>query len=378
MTSQERKEAINLLMNLLSIPSITGTGGEFDLANFIHTYISEAGIDASIDLVSSFQANVIAKVGNLENRGKSMVWNGHLDTVPYGDSALWKFNPATPVLKDNFIFCRGAVDMKSGLASMLYAMTSLYKKKILPKTSLLFIATCDEEKSGSGARHVVNSGLMEQSEMLFIAEPTGNTLGVAQKGCLLVRFFVKGLASHSAYPETGISAISQMVALFSILQRKIEVTNHPLLGKASVVLTKIVGGTSHNMIPDSVEALVDIRFNPDLTSLEIKSIISKAIIDCSIDATFEILNERAPIVTRHSQTILKEALNKNIEETGVRYFTDASILAYNKRDFPVFLYGPGVAQLAHQPNECVSINEYLDAIHFYQQIYIRYSLNTRK
>ena len=71
------------LMNLLSIPSVNGENSEKDIAVYIQQFMVESGIDAQIQFIDEKHANVVAKL-----QGKSseiIIWNGHMDTVPYGD-----------------------------------------------------------------------------------------------------------------------------------------------------------------------------------------------------------------------------------------------------------------------------------------------------
>ena len=76
------------LMNLLSIPSVNGENSEKDIAVYIQQFMVESGIDAQIQFIDEKHANVVAKL-----QGKSseiIIWNGHMDTVPYGDEQLYE------------------------------------------------------------------------------------------------------------------------------------------------------------------------------------------------------------------------------------------------------------------------------------------------
>ena len=88
----------------------------------------ESGIDAQIQFIDEKHANVVAKL-----QGKSseiIIWNGHMDTVPYGDEQLWDTNPRTPIEKEGKIFARGASDMKSGLAGMIWTLCKMKEERL--------------------------------------------------------------------------------------------------------------------------------------------------------------------------------------------------------------------------------------------------------
>ncbi len=367
MNEKQKKEAINLLLQLLSIESVTEQGGELSLVQFIDQYLQSYGIRSEIQSIQDGRANLIAQIDNRASSEGVVVWNGHIDTVAYGSIDLWKTNPCVPFVANGFIYARGSSDMKSGLVAMLYAITSLWRQGQFPRQSIRFIATCDEEKNGLGARQILESGYMKDSQVLFIGEPTDNKLGTAQKGCLWIKLGIRGFTAHGAYPEKGNNALEKAYCIWKKLQNTLDTREDPLLGKNTVTMTSLHGGILHNMIPDRSELLLDIRFLPGITILYIVEILEKIIDENNICATIKVINQRNPM---HIDSMEKlNTLDKNIEQIGVRYFTDASILTLQNNKIPVILYGPGDPELAHQPNEYVSIENYIESIKFYQNLY---------
>ena len=119
-------EAKELLIQVLSIPSVNHKDDEGKVAEYLQTYLTEAGIEAKVQRIDETHANLIAFIPG-ENHGKPTVWNGHIDTVPYGDLAEWETNPAVPTEKDGKLYARGASDMKSGIAAMAYTLATIVK-----------------------------------------------------------------------------------------------------------------------------------------------------------------------------------------------------------------------------------------------------------
>ena len=104
---------LELLNEILSIPSVNGKDDERKIAEFICKYLQDNHVKAKVQYIDDRHANVLAVIPG--KSGKNIIWNGHLDTVPYGNLEEWETDPAAAVLKDGRLFARGASDMKSGL-----------------------------------------------------------------------------------------------------------------------------------------------------------------------------------------------------------------------------------------------------------------------
>lgn len=206
------KDAVDFLKELLAVPSVNGRNDEGRAAEFLCGFFRGAGLEARVQRIDETHANVLAVLEG-EDKAGDFVWNGHLDTVPYGKTEEWASDPAIPCERDGFLYARGASDMKGGLAAMAYALCA-YKRsgKRVPVT-IRFIGTCDEEKGGLGAEAVLKEQLLGRPRGLLIGEPTGGLAGVAQKGCLWLEIRAKGRTSHGAYPKEGCNAVEQGAAL---------------------------------------------------------------------------------------------------------------------------------------------------------------------
>ena len=360
--------AVELLKELLTIRSVNGRDDEGAVAEYLCKYFEKSGISAHIQRIDATHANVLAELEG--ESGAPIFWNGHLDTVPYGDTGEWKTDPAVPVERDGFLYGRGASDMKSGLAAMVYALCE-YKKsgRPVPRT-IRFLGTCDEEKGGIGAREILKEVPETSIGTLLIGEPTGCRLGVAQKGCLWLEIEAHGKTSHGAYPQEGCNAVEQAMALAGEIETYVKSFTHPVLGASTAQVTQISGGVAPNMTPDTCRILMDIRMTPGLTSQMVvgqaeafaaaRSVTSeeKFRISCRIvnDRRAIEIGESHPLVKQLSKGLEKKGLP--VETTGINFFTDASILVEHKLDAAVLLFGPGEAGMAHKPNERVEIEKY--------------------
>lgn len=376
----KEQEAIGLLKEILSIASVNGKDNEGNLANFIHDYFQKQGVYSRVDKMDETHSNVIAKIEGTSE--ETVIWNGHLDTVPYGERSDWNHSPALPYEKSGRIYARGASDMKSGLAAMVYLIGEQKRLGRPPKKNIYFIGTCDEEKDGIGAKHVITHKQMEKAELLLVGEPTGLRLGVAQKGCLWLKLYVSGETSHGAYPKEGTNAIEYGYCVFEEFKAEIEEFEHPILGNATAQITKISGGIVPNMTPDQAELTIDVRILP---GMEGKKVIQLLETICKkydkhtkgkARFRFKILNDRKAIeMDMNSKwiSVFREELRKQhipAEEIGINYFTDASILTQTEPEIPVLLFGPGEPSMAHRPNEYVETAKYLDYITIMKHIFL--------
>lgn len=376
---ERNKRSIALLKEILAIPSVNGMNNEGTVAEFIATYLKGKKVDAFVQKIDETHANIIAK---LEGKSSEMVvWNGHLDTVPYGNVEEWSTDPSIPVEKNGRIYARGASDMKSGLAAMVFLLGEIGESGQKPEQTILFLGTCDEEKRGLGAEKILEEINLLSGSLLLIGEPTGCKLGVAQKGCIWAQLNISGKTSHGAYPEEGYNAVEYGMKMVYRIKEWVTTYTHRVLGTATAQVTMIRGGIAPNMTPDFAEILLDIRTVPGISAEEVEKKIGKicreevAKTNGEVKVEVQIKNARRAIEIAEEEKWLqkfKAYLKKNgaeTEETGINYFTDASILTKKESEIPVLLFGPGEPQLAHKPNEFVELEMYEKYIEILGEIF---------
>lgn len=373
----ERTESRKLLWDVLSIPTVNGEGGEVELAAFFARVFQRHGIGAEVERMDN-GANVIARMAGREPG--LLALNGHLDTVPYGDREKWRSDPAVPREQDGRLYGRGASDMKGGLAAMAAALCGLADRGETPRRDVVFLGTWDEEKYGRGAQMAVSNKTLGKPDLLLIGEPTGGSLGLAQKGCLWLRVTAQGRTSHGAYPWEGVNAVELTFELCRELADFVVGHSHPLLGSATAIISMAQGGIAPNMVPDTCAMMVDIRTVPGLSISHIldkaRELSQRIFLERKLTVSFEPVNERRAIETAqtHPETVfvqkcVQQVTGENPPVTGINYFTDASILASDS--LPVILYGPGRPELAHKPDEWISLTEFDKAVDVYREILIR-------
>lgn len=380
MNESERNKALLLLKKVLAIPSVNGRDDEGAVARFLCDVFRMAGIQAYVQEIDDHHANVIASLDGMQE-GPLSVWNGHLDTVPYGDLASWNTDPSVPVEQDGILYCRGASDMKSGLTAMVYALCSFIASGRKPTHPVMFIGTCDEERGGLGAEAILQEGLLPPCETLLIGEPTGNQFGVAHKGCFWMELQVEGKTSHGAYPDQGCNAVEQGVILANAVKEQLRLQHHRILGGATAQITRIEGGVAPNMTPDRCTILMDIRTVSPIKTDDLRQMVLSLLEkqkQCGTNAALNVhinfLNARRAFEIAEDHPFLvkvQDAVSRHCgggKSIGINFFTDASVLVRDRPETDVLLFGPGEPQFAHKPNESLNLEKYFQSIEVYKEL----------
>lgn len=377
-----KDDAKKLLCDLLSIKSVNHSDDEGKVAEYLKAFFAQAGMESTVQRIDDTHANFIVHIPGVSH-DKHILWNGHMDTVPYGERKEWNTDPGVPTESGGRIYARGASDMKSGLAAMAYTLVDIVKSGKKPAYDITFTGTCDEEKNGLGVRELLREGYVPEVQEVLIGEPTGLDIGIAQKGCLWLEFEVHGKTSHGAYPEQGINAVDYAVLIASRLKAYVTAKSHDILGHATAQITEISGGVAPNMTPDRCKVLMDMRLVPGQSKEDILNYLEEIILelkqetDGMIRVEVEVKNDRMAVSTDAEDAFtlgLKRSIQKHgiePENIGINYFTDGSLLLAERPDLKILLFGAGEADLCHKANEYVILEKYYKSI----EILTSYALN---
>lgn len=248
------------LAALVAIDTQNPPGREQEAAAFVAQALSSSGFRHAFDSVAPGRSNVVMRLENGD--GPAFAFCTHMDVVPAGDG--WTGDPFRLRASDGRLYGRGACDAKGSLAAMLEAMRMLAECRTAWRGCLLGVFVCDEEIGSVGARQFAAGG--PRVDFAVIGEPTGNKVVIAHKGSLRPIVRIHGCAAHSGTPEVGRNAIFDAVRLCGLIEafhaEHLRNRSHPLVGSASLTVTRIHGGTADNVIPDQCELLLDRRLIP--------------------------------------------------------------------------------------------------------------------
>ena len=149
--------------------------------------------------------------------GRSLALNAHVDVVPTGSSAHWKNEPFSATRDGDWLYGRGAGDMKAGLAANLFALDAISVAGFALQGAVQFQSVIEEETTGNGAAMVLAEGF--RADAVVIPEPTGEKLVCANTGVMKFAITVRGVPAHPFEVAAGRSAIDIAIRAIEHLRR---------------------------------------------------------------------------------------------------------------------------------------------------------------
>jgi acetylornithine deacetylase/succinyl-diaminopimelate desuccinylase family protein len=378
--SVSKKEVEGLVKDLVRIPSHRDVPKrEREVATFLKEFLSDEGIDARLRPVEKDRPNVIAVLKG-SGGGKSLMLNGHTDTVPAYEMDI---PPFTPKVEKGRLYGRGALDMKGGLGSMAMAMLAIKRSRMKLRGDLFFTAVVGEEEKSEGTEDVVLRG--PKADAAIVGEPTDMAIQPSHRGLewLNVHFF--GKAAHGGQAEKGVNAIS-MASRFvreveSELLPKLRATKSRYMLSPTLNLGVIEGGQQPSSVADHCVIRLDRRWVPeedlqqvfteiydifDKLKKEDQRFKAKLVRDPSNMETMthvpNVVSTSHPVV-RALQVAAKEVTKRPPKVTSFWGWTDAALLTHYGH-MPSVIFGPGGAG-AHARTEYVLTDDLLKCTHIY-------------
>lgn len=367
-------ETLALLKRLIACPSVTPN--DAGCQQLIAKLLQKQGFKVET-LRFGVVDNLWARLGT---QAPLVVFAGHTDVVPSGPLNEWQNDPFTPIERDGYLFGRGAVDMKGGLAAMIIASQNFLKAYPKFSGSLGFLITSDEEGAAKDGTQKVIETLMARDERIdycIIGEPSsekhlGDQVRVGRRGSLSGKLTIFGKQGHIAYPHLARNPIHlALKALDELATTSWDLQVNPDFPPTSFQISNIHAGTgATNVIPGSMEILFNFRFSTSVTPDELKKrvllILEKYRLDFNLDWTLggnAFLTQRGHLITA-TQSALKELTNfEPILSTGGGT-SDGRFIAPMGTE--VVELGP-INATAHQIDECILISD----LNLLTQIYER-------
>ena len=301
------------------------------------------------------KGNLIAHRGG-EQGGLALV--GHSDCVPYDPD--WQ-GALRPTLESDKLYGRGSADTKSFLAAALAAAA---RTKASP---LQLVFTADEEVGCLGARQIVTEGAL-RPRFAIVGEPTRMIPVLGHKGYCLAEVTVRGMEGHSAYPETGASAILAAGRVLREVEQigdELRAESDPLFAPPCTTLNVglISGGKAKNIIPGVCSLTVEWRPLPSQDPRRVLRLLQQACARVASDRIqIEVDAQRLDggvLVPADSGivTFLREQ-SGHAPET-IPFGTELPYLVALHAEACVF--GPGDIRVAHRTGEFVPVGELMRA-----------------
>ena len=332
--------------------------------------------------------NLYARLGTAE---PVFCFAGHTDVVPAGPEAEWQAPPFSGEIRDGELWGRGAVDMKSAIASMVAATARFLKDEPNPAGSIAFLITGDEEGPAVNGTKKVLEAITEAGETLshcLVGEPTnphtlGETIKVGRRGSLNGVIDVIGRQGHVAYPEKAENPIPVLMALLQRLTDRTLDNGAPHFQPSNLEVTTIdVGNAPHNVIPGRAQAKFNIRFNTNHDGADLRRWIEDEAaavdLDFAGDIELDLKVTGDAFLTQSSAftALLKDAVTRNTgREPAMTTGGGTSDARFIKDYCPVAEFGL-VGATMHQVDERVAVQDvnqlsdiYLDVLRQYFRVF---------
>ena len=219
------------------------------------------------------------------------------------------------------------------------------------------------------------------ADLIVIGEPTNNAVFAAHKGCLRPLIRAKGKAAHSGRPELGVNAIlaaSQLTSLFDARDRELRALHHPLVGHASLTVTRIAGGIADNVVPENCEMVLDRRLLPgetlDAALDDLHALLTRAKREHGVEAEIAAIRTKAGSTeTALDDPLVREAVAIS-RRHGVTFpqpgglTGGCDLVHFHDVGAVGIVLGPGSLDVAHQPDEYVPKDDLARASLIYRDL----------
>ena len=251
------------LADLIRTPSVNPPGNEGAVAALMTAKLSALGLETMTVEAAPGRPSVIGKLAGSGN-GPTLLLNGHMDVQPPGHH--WTRDPFAATIEGRRMYGQGAMDMKAGLAAIVYALEYLKDTGCRLAGDVIVTAVADEVCGGHlGTGYLVGEGLV-RADMAVVCEPTGDTVRVAHRGALWLEIGVSGKSAHGGRPWLGVNAVSKVARIIAAIEDELvpslQERTHSLLPAPTINIGSIEGGTKVNLVADHASIQIDRRMVP--------------------------------------------------------------------------------------------------------------------
>lgn len=389
-------EMVELTCDLIRFPTINPPGEAYvPCAEFIGNRLAKRGFEIEYvrgdgtpgDSDKYPRVNVIARREG-KSDGPCVHFNGHIDVVEVG--AGWTVAPFDAVVTDGRIYGRGACDMKGGLASAIIAAEALIDTDPDYPGTIEISGTVDEETGGfGGVAYLAEKGWFSKPRVdhVIIPEPLNvDRVCIGHRGVWWAEIETHGRMAHGSMPFLGDSAIRHMAAVLERLEHDLypklaaRLSDMPVVPdgarQSTLNINSLHGGQDegHDGLPapcvaDSCRMIIDRRFLIEESLADVRAEIT-GILDDLVqtreDFRFDIRELFAvePSIADRDGPVAATTAAAIRDVLGVEPDIVCSPGTYDQKHVDrigklkdCIAYGPGLLDLAHQPDEWIGIED---------------------
>ena len=325
--TKRRETLIMLCAEMIRSNSVTGSEAEIGL--LLKERMAEFGFD---DAYMDSLGNVIGLIKGTGG-GKTVLLDGHIDTVGVSDQSLWSRPPFGGEIHEGKIYGRGAADMKCALAAMIAAAAFLGQDR-RPAGDVYISGTAMEEVAeGVSLKFILED---VKPDIVIIGEATELNLNIGQRGRAEILLKTRGKSAHSSNPEVGVNAVKKMMNLLSRVH-ELPVSHNEKLGGGILELTDIISSPypGASVLPELCTVTMDRRLltgeDEEAVLGAIRAVIdSLAAADPDFDAEVSIASERLKYFTGKTFTHSKFAPAWYMDEESCGGIIESAMTALRK------------------------------------------------
>ncbi len=366
-----REDVIELVEAMVRIDSVTpwlipGGAGEGEVARYIGDWLTDLGLEVTLEDVEPGRPNVLAWLRGSEP-GPTICLSAHSDTVGY---ASWPDEALNPVIEGDRMIGLGVADDKGGCAVAMLAARELVRSKQPLAGNVLLALVIDEEGVSIGTEHLV-AHHADEIDMTINIEPHGShEIFGEHQGFGWIDIVVHGVPAHGSAPEKGVDAIVHMAEVLTRLHRLDEdvwkPNPDPKNGRTVFHTGTARGGTDYATYPNEVVVGIEIGTQPGETLADRVADIENIFTEVSktepnFSGEVRVALDRDPFMGENNAHLLAalvdatEAVNgKPSPVTGLNAWTDAAL--FQSAGIPTVLFGPEGSGY-HAAGEWVSITD---------------------
>ncbi len=341
-------DAVALLRRLIATPRTSRN--EAEAATLMEQQMSAWGLNPKRE-----GNNVWAVCPDYDEARTTILLNAHIDTVK--PVATWTRNPHEPTLEGDRLYGLGANDCGGGLVTLLQTYRWLTERR--ERTfNVVYCASAEEEVSGrDGISRVLPQ--LPRINVAIVGEPTGMQPAIAEKGLMVIDGYADGLSGHAARNE-GVNAIYEALDDLLWLRDYRFGKVSPLLGPTKMQVTVVESGTQHNVVPDRLHFVLDVRTNEFYKNEYVFAFLQKHMKKCRLEArSFRLHSSH---IDEHHELI------ERCRQLGMTPFGSPTLSDQALMPFESFKLGPGESARSHSADEYICLSELEQAIDCYQQL----------
>ncbi|MGQ0732719.1 MAG: acetylornithine deacetylase/succinyl-diaminopimelate desuccinylase family protein [Acidobacteriota bacterium] len=312
--------------------------------------------------------------------------NGHYDVVPAGEG--WTLEPFGAVVRDGRIYGRGSCDMKAGLAAAVYAAEAIRRAGVELRGSIEISGTPDEESGGfAGMAYLAQTGRVsaDRVDHVIIPEPLNvDRVCIGHRGVYWFEVETRGRIAHGSMPFLGVSAIDHMGVILDRVRRDLlpalaqrttavpvvpGAARHATLNVNGISGGQPVGGIQTPCVADVCRAVFDRRFlleeGFEGAKAEIEALLAGLAAETpGLSYALRDLMVVHPVRTPEGSPLVASLERHIAELVGRPAERVASPGTYDHKHVEriggirdCVAYGPGILDLAHQPDEWCGVDD---------------------